>query len=250
MFPYDDTLAAATRSLPQSVGGVIQLMQIIDNTCADDDGLKWFNWIYFRVTVAVEERIKAGGFSSTAWLSDLDVRFAALYFDALHAGLTGASCPGCWSALFSARKQTDITRIQFALSGMNAHINHDLPTAIVAAGQASNTAPRHGTAQYNDYTSLNTTLDSLIDTAKHLLNVRLPGDSLPGASTLENTIAAWNLTAAREKAWNNAQSLWNQPAILAAGFMDVIDGLTTVISKVLLVPVQSITAPIQQPGLH
>jgi hypothetical protein len=245
MFPYDGELATATRPLPKTVGDVIRTMQAIDNACADEDGLKWFNWIYLQVTRAVEEKLVAGGFSNAAWLSDLDVRFAALYFEALHAAVTGASCPGCWRALFAARKQTSLARIQFALSGMNAHINHDLPMAIVAAGKACNTAPQHGTSQYNDYTSLNRTLDSLIHMAKHAFNVRLPGDPLPGMSQLEDTIAAWNLAAAREKAWNNAQSLWGQPAILAAGFMDVIDGLTTVISKVLLVPVPQI-APILQ----
>ncbi|HEX6546030.1 MAG TPA: DUF5995 family protein, partial [Bryobacteraceae bacterium] len=218
MFPYDDQLAAATRTLPQTVDGVIQTMQTIDNTCADDDGLKWFNWIYLQVTRAVDDRLAAaGGFSNPAWLADLDVRFAALYFDALHAALTGAPCPGCWRALFSARKESELARIQFAMAGMNAHINHDLPSAIVATGKANNTAPQHGTSQYRDYTSLNTTLDSLINMAKQALNVRLPGDPLPCVSQLEDTIAAWNLAAAREKAWNNAQSLWSQPGILAAG---------------------------------
>lgn len=237
MFPYDDQLAAATRLLPQTVAGVIQTMESIDAICDDKDGLKWFNWLYLQVTRAVEQQLlAAGGFSSPAWLADLDVRFAALYFNALRGALTGTACPGCWNAFFAVRKQTDIARIQFALAGMNAHINHDLPSAIVTTGKADNTAPRHGTPQYGDYTSLNVTLDGLIDEAKHSLNVRLPGDPLPEVSRLEDTIAAWNVAAAREKAWNNAQSLWNQPVLLATEFMDVIDGLTTVISKVLLVP--------------
>ena len=122
---------------------------------------------------------------------------------------------------------------------MNAHINHDLPQAIVSNCQATNTIPQHGGAQYNDYTAINSTLDGLIESAKHELNVRLLGDALPPVSHLEDTIAAWSVTAARESAWNNAELLWHlQPMpLLASTFMGTLDGLTTVAGKALLVPV-------------
>ena len=76
--------------------------------------------------------------------------------------------------------------------------------------------------KYNDYTSLNPVLDGLIDQTKRDLEVRLPGDRLPDVSHLEDLLAAWDVSAARETAWNN---------------VDGIDGFTTVISKTLLVPV-------------
>jgi Family of unknown function (DUF5995) len=65
------------------------------------------------------------------------------------------------------------------------------------------------------------------------------GDALPPVSHLENTIAAWNVSAARESAWQNAEHLWKLRTIplLGSSFMDMLDGLTTVISKALLVPV-------------
>jgi Family of unknown function (DUF5995) len=61
----------------------------------------------------------------------------------LFAALTGAPCADSWEAMFSRRDQTDIAWIQFALAGMNAHINHDLPLAIVVTCQAGNTVPQH-----------------------------------------------------------------------------------------------------------
>ena len=237
MFPYDAQLAAAAQTSPQSIPAVLQLMQTIDNTCVDGDGLKWFNRLYLQVTQAVENRVSAGGFNNPAWLAELDVQFANLYFNALYAALTGAPCPGCWQALFSCRNQTRIARIQFALAGMNAHINHDLPLAVVSTSKTENTVPQHGTAQYNDYTSINTTLDTLIDTAKQELNVRLLGDPLPAVSHLEDLLAAWNLAAAREQAWTTAECLWQDSALAAAVRLDGIDGLTTVIGKALLIPV-------------
>jgi hypothetical protein len=62
---------------------------------------------------------------------------------------------------------------------------------------------------------------------------------LPPISHLEDTIAAWSLVTAREKAWNSAEVLWQLQGFppLAAAFIDSLDGLTTVASKALLVPV-------------
>ena len=80
-------------------------------------------------------------------------------------------------------------------------------------------------------------LDGLIDQAKQTLNVRLPGDALPAVSHLEDLIAGWNVSAARESAWWNAEHLWNLPPLLVEGLMETIDGFTAVIGKGLLVSV-------------
>jgi hypothetical protein len=73
--------------------------------------------------------------------------------------------------------------------------------------------------------------------AKLTLNVRLPGGALPPISQLKDTIAAWSVSAARESAWQNAEHLWQLRTIpsLTSSFMDMLDGLTTVIGKTLLV---------------
>ncbi len=239
MFPYDAVLLSTVQATPQSIPDVLQIMQTIDGTCVDGDGLKWFNWLYLQVTQAVEARVAAGGFNDPAWLAQLDVQFARLYFSALEASLSGQATPDCWQALFNNRDQAAIARIQFALAGINAHINHDLPEAIVSTCQVTGTTPDHAGTNYNDYTALNSTLDGLVESAKSTLNVRLLGDALPPVSRLEDTIAAWNVSAAREAAWQNAEHLWQLRALplLASGLMDTLDGLTTVISKTLLVPV-------------
>jgi hypothetical protein len=237
MFPYDSVIAATVETAPQTISDVLLAMRTIDTTCVNEDGLKWFNWLYFAVTQAVEARVNAGGFSDPAWLVQLDVQFARLYFSAVQSALVGTPYPGCWRAMLSVRDNGRIARIQFALAGMNAHINHDLCEAIVANCKATNTVPQHGTAQYNDFTALNSTLDSLIDQAKQTLNVRLPGDPLPALSHLEDLMAGWDVSAAREKAWQNAEGLWNSPALVATGLLDTIDAFTTVIGKALLVPV-------------
>ena len=239
MFPYDPALLIAVQTPPQSIADVLRTMQMIEVTCFDGDGLKWFNWLYLQVTLAVEARVASGDFTDPAWLAELDVQFARLYFGALESALSGNPSPGCWQALFECRNRAQVARIQFALAGINAHINHDLPQAIVATCQVRATLPDRATAEYADYTMLNATLDSLIDSAKQTLRVRLIGDPLPPVSHLEDTIAAWDVSAAREAAWQNAELLWHLQTVppLSFNFMDTLDGLTTVAGKALLVPV-------------
>src|SRR5579872_318792 len=143
MFPYDPAIVAALQRPPQTMPDVLQCLETIAGICADTDGLKWFNGLYLAVTQAVANRVSSSGFTDPAWLAQLDVRFARLYFEALRAALTDASCPGCWRAMLDVRDNVQITRIQFALAGMNAHINHDLCLAIDATCKATNTVPQH-----------------------------------------------------------------------------------------------------------
>ena len=209
MFPYDAALLAALQSSPQTIPGVVATMQTMDAVLSGGDGLKWFHHLYLQVTQAVEAREAAGAFTDPVWLAQLDVQFAGLYFNALRNFLSGQPAPDCWIALFQRRDQTPIARIQFALAGVNAHINHDLPIAIAATCRAAGTVPQHGTIQYRDYTSVNTTLDSLIQKDKQELHVRLLGDPLPPVSHIEDTLAAWSVAATCEP--NPAATCFHRP---------------------------------------
>jgi hypothetical protein len=239
MFPYDPQLLAAVNTPPATMANVIAAMQSIDALCIDGDGLKWFNWLYLQVTESVRARVAAGGFIDPAWLAQLDVQFSGLYFGALRSALAGAPTPGCWRALFDRRNHTPIARIQFAIAGINAHINHDLPIAIVNTCKLTGIVPSHLSPHYTDYTGLNTTLDSLVNAAKAQLHVRLLGDSLPAVSHLENTLAAFSVSASREGAWGNAEILWALRTFppLRDRMLSNLDGLTTLAGKALLVPV-------------
>jgi hypothetical protein len=249
MFPYDAALLAAILSKPRSIADVLTAMNMMEATFQDADGLKWFHWLYLQVTQAVETRVVSGGFASLAWLAELDVQFADLYFDALRLTIQGQRAPGCWRALFDRRNEVLTARIQFAMAGVNAHINHDLPIAIVNTCIATGVVPRHGSPEYLDYTAVNSTLDALVDVAKRELRMRLLGDALPPVSHLETTIASWNMSAAREAAWTNAEILWTVRGtpVLTKRFLDGLDGLTAVAGKALLTPVPLIEPVIGPP---
>ncbi len=243
MFSYDSQILSAVETAPLAIADVIRTMQGIDALCADTDGLKWFNRLYLEVTEAVSARCAAGGFGDPAWIADLDVQFAALYFGAVRTAFSGGRAPGCWRALFERRGEIEIARIQFALAGVNAHINHDLPVAVETTCRLHGTAPTHISRQYADYTSVNSTLDALVDAAKRELAVRLPGDALPPVSRLEDTLAAFSVSAAREAAWSNGEMLWALRIFppLHDRALDTLDGLTAFAGKTLLVPVPEVS---------
>ena len=232
------TILAAVRTTPRAISDVIQALETIDGTCVDGDGLKWFNRLYLQVTRAVQDRVASGGFRNPAFLRELDVQFAKLYFDALVATFRGDACPACWAAPLSVRGDTRIARIQFALAGVNAHINHDLPEALVTTMRAIGVVPTVGSPEHQDYTAVDSVLTPLIDQARQTFHVRLLGDPLPIIPQLENTLAAWGLVAARAKAWNNGEVLFYLPGTppLAPKFLDSLDGIASFAGRALLVP--------------
>ena len=138
-FGYDGQLAEIVLKDAESIAGVVGALQAID-AIADGsrDGLKWFNSLYLEVTLAVEARIAAGTFDDpqgTTFIANLDPVFANFYFAALRSWLVGREAPGSWSVFFEQRSNAAVARIQFALAGVNAHINRDLAVAITVASK-------------------------------------------------------------------------------------------------------------------
>ena len=94
------------------------------------DQRQYFHATYQRTTIAVAEELKRGGFADTEWVERWDVAFADLYLDALEAALTGGKPARPWAIAFGA--PADLPALRHVLLGMNAHINYDLPQALLA----------------------------------------------------------------------------------------------------------------------
>jgi len=236
-FPYDNQLASLVSGDAGSIDAVVQTLQAMDAVLdGSSDGLKWFNTLYLQVTLAVQKRVEKNDFADpqgTAFIANLDFVFADFYFAALRAWLSGGNPPESWRVMFERRSNPALARIQFALAGVNAHINRDLAVAVVKTGSK----PAHQTVEYEAYTALNTTLDSLIEEAKRELMVSLPGGDLPSVDKVEQAVASWSVAAAREAAWVNAEILAavESDAVLSKRFMDTADGTAALAGKALLV---------------
>src|SRR6516225_10869074 len=124
-----------------SVDEAVARMEAIGAALPASDGLACFNRMYLEVTKAVSADLSQGFFADPAFMAKLDVTFANLYFAAAQAAGTPAAVPAACRPLAELRGQADVEPIQFALAGMNAHINHDLPVALVATCAELSTSP-------------------------------------------------------------------------------------------------------------
>ena len=97
---------------------------------ADADQRRFFHATYQRTTIAVAAEIKRGGFADPGWVERWDVAFADLYLEALEASLAGRRPSRPWDIAFSA--PASLPALRHVLLGMNAHINYDLPQALLA----------------------------------------------------------------------------------------------------------------------
>ena len=171
------SLTALLRRTPvRSIEEAIAVMQAIDQSLPDTDGVKWFNRLYLRVTVAVGAEVANATFLDAAFLTTLDIAFANLYFSALTAGdASVAAAPSSWRPLLQARHQPGIARIQFALAGMNAHINRDLPDGIVQSFDALGGDPITDDVREKDFESVNDLLERVEEEVKTEFTAGLVG---------------------------------------------------------------------------
>ncbi len=85
---------------------------------------------YQRTTAAVGRAIEGGIFEDAEWVEEWDVVFAQLYLDAHDAGLAGEPVPRPWRLAFHA--SPELHALRHVLLGVNAHVNFDLPQALLA----------------------------------------------------------------------------------------------------------------------
>jgi hypothetical protein len=85
---------------------------------------------YLRTTQAVGDAIDQARFEDPAWVQDWDVKFAELYLRAHDADLSGDGVPRPWRLAFDA--SAELPGLAHVLLGINAHVNYDLPQALLA----------------------------------------------------------------------------------------------------------------------
>jgi hypothetical protein len=218
-----------------TIADVIARMQAIDALLSVNDGLKWFNQVYLSVTQQVDLNPPGGAWKNPVWLDRLDVVFAGFYFNALGNFLSGGQVPASWSALFQARYRTGIDRIQFALAGFNAHINHDLALALLATDAALNMVPAPEGPEHTDYQSVNALLDTLTPPTLTLLATDTLGVLAQDTGKVGRLLSFWDIVKARDLAWNYANHLRTLDGIGRNIALDAQDSLTGALGRAILI---------------
>jgi hypothetical protein len=191
-----------------SVEEAIARMRAIDESLPSADGLACFNRMYLGVTQDVNSRLTQGFFSDTHFMTTLDTMFANIYFDAVDAlANPPRSLPTAWQPLLEARSQSGTYPIQFALAGMNAHINHDLPIALVRTCTELGTAPADG-SHHEDYQKVDALLDAAEQSVRQSFEAGAALREDRHAQEVLDLVGNWSINSARDVAWDTALALW------------------------------------------
>jgi len=209
-------------------------MKSIDAVLANNDGLKWFNRLYLMVTDQVNVRPPGGAWQNPSWLEHLDVVFARFYFTALVDFLARHAVPAAWSALSEERFNTGIDRIQFALAGMNAHINHDLALALLRTNADLNAVPAQDGPEHRDYEAVNDLLNNLMPSVLTMLATDALGLLAQDTGKMGRILAYWNICRARDLAWDFADHLSNLSGIAYDAALSMQDTMTGALGRAIL----------------
>ncbi len=233
--PADQPLYDLVNGLaPSTIADVIARMQAVDALLPVNDGLKWFNRLYLMVTQQVDLHPPGGAWQSPVWLTRLDVVFAGLYFGAVAGFLGGGSVPSAWSALFEARYRTGIDRIQFALAGMNAHINHDLALALLATDAELNVIPAPDSPEFADYQSVNDLLKTVMPSVLTMLATDTLGVLAEDTGKIGRLLAFWDICSARNLAWDFANHLRDLTGLTRDAAISAQDATTGALGRAIL----------------
>jgi len=193
-----------------SIAGVLDRMAAQLDAMPPDDARRAFHATYLRTTKAVADALDRGAFADPAWVERWDVVFADLYLDALDVALAGGTPPRPWAIAFAAAAAPEPQRLpplRQVLLGMNAHINFDLPQAIVAViSPAEFDDPSTVARRERDHR----VIDEVLAT-----RVKAEDDEFDGPRRLVDRVTAPAnrmatrrfLVESRQKVWRNARVL-------------------------------------------
>ncbi|KFG76579.1 DUF5995 family protein [Streptomyces mutabilis] len=216
-----------------TVDTVLTRMRALDTTLPPRDGVAVFNRVYLTVTEAVDRHIDGGRFPDARSAIALDVRFAERYLAAVDALENGRRPPACWRPLFQFRRHPGVRPLQFALSGINAHIGHDLALAVVDTCRTLGCEPVDLEDEFDRVGDL------LVSLEERVREELMPGpDLLQIADPLTHLLGSWSLERARDATWAAARALWALRRLpdVAGEFTERLDAAVGFAGRMLLTP--------------
>jgi hypothetical protein len=187
---------------------VVADMQARLDALPADSGLREFLSTYQRTTTAIGKAILDGVFEDAEWVEEWDVVFARLYLDAYdaHVGRAG-TVPRPWRIAFEA--PADLPPLRKVLLGINAHVNYDLPQALLAVITDADFAdPVVLARRQRDHEAIDGVLASRVAAEDDELAVS------GGKTLLDRVLQPLNrlsskrfLREARQKVWHNTREL-------------------------------------------
>ena len=191
-------------SVPQIAAVVAGMQERLDQLPTRLSHLRMFMEAYQRTTRAVGDAVARGEFEDPGWVERWDVAFANLYLTAFDSELShDEKVPRPWRVAFSAAPS--LPPLRHVLLGINAHVNYDLPQALLAViSDAEFSDPSLMSRRRRDHERIDNVLASRVAAEDNELT------ATGGATLLNRLLTPLNrmgskrfLREARQKVWHN-----------------------------------------------
>jgi hypothetical protein len=194
--------------MPQLVNEVVQQMQLRLNAMSASHD-RFFLGTYLRTTAAVGKAISGAAFEDPDWVERWDAVFAELYIHAFDAHQDGrlTDVPRPWRLAFDA--PADLPALRHVLLGINAHVNYDLPQALLAVITDAEFADQKLMARrQRDHERIDAVLAGRVSAEDEELQANAGKALLDRVLTPLNRLASKRfLRESRQKVWHNTLEL-------------------------------------------
>jgi hypothetical protein len=201
-----------------------------------------FNRLYHTITSKIVDGLHAGDFEDPVFLELLDVEFAKRYLHALRLWCANSPhTPESWQVLFHKLHDQEVRPLPAASAGVNAHINYDLPFALISTWQQLGSNPDNE-AQHRDYLLINEVFFAAIPALRrsYLTTWQLTIDRLNGK--LDDWYQNLLVEFTRDLAWQSAHRIWPMRDNLESmrHAQSSLDGNAALIGRALLAPISNL----------
>jgi hypothetical protein len=203
-------------------------LELRDIALGCDDAAGYFPAMYARVTGQIASSIDNGTFDDGERMDNFATEFASRYTAAFRMTIPR---PGCWQASWDVAGDEGLLIVQHLLLGINAHVNFDLPQAVVAIARDT-----------GDLESVRTDFDA-VNEVLAATSVGVLRD-LDRTSRWVSEVAAlgggrvfrFSLQVARKRAWAAAQRLHRLDGPAERAYVAELDELVKVLAYLITHP--------------
>ena len=234
-------MAEQARPTPavSDVTDLIVELRRLEHSLSAGNGVKWFVRLYREVTEALALELSGGELEDPVFLELLVLVYGNSVLNVCEdMERRSKRIARAWAPLYERRNDHRVAPLQFALAGLNAHTNHDVPIGLVHACRSTGITPDSDSPQHRDYMKMTTLLRRTTDQVKDWLVTGALEDLDRHFGDVDDVAAIWSLQRARQAAWTSGEVLWalRDNEGLTVAYVGVMDRMTGLAGRGLLVP--------------
>jgi hypothetical protein len=222
-----------------SVSDLIDQLRALEDALSVGNGVKWFVRLYREVTEALALELGAGDLEDPVFMELLVLVYGNSVLNVCEdMERRSKRIARAWAPLYERRNDHRVAPLQFAVAGLNAHTNHDVPIGLVHACRSTGIAPTSDSPQHRDYMKMTALLRRTADDVKKWLVTGALEQLDRTFGDVDDVVAIWSLQRARQAAWTSGEVLWSlrENEGLTVAYVGVMDRITGLAGRGLLLP--------------